>query len=174
MPSAAWMAIPGLLSVTMAVAVADGDRQVTTNPTCATLLTGDELATAVGARMTASDPLPPGQVGETECQWILRVGAGMPTTVALRFYDRRYIKANKEAPTIESLFALEADAAESEAQGKRQALSGVGDKAIIVSNGAYMLSVVQRTEGVAKITANNLTREQVVAVARAVAGPAGR
>jgi hypothetical protein len=22
----------------------------------------------------------------------------MPTTVALRFYDRRYIKANKEAP----------------------------------------------------------------------------
>jgi hypothetical protein len=168
----AWMAIPGLLLATVAVR-ADGG-QANTNLTCTTLLTADELTAAVGARMTASDPPPPGEVGETECQWTLRVGAGMLITVALRFYDLRYVKAHALAPTLESLFALEADAAEGETQGKRQALSGIGDKAIIVSYGAYMVSVVQRTDGIAKITANNLTREQVAAVARAVAAPAGR
>ena len=48
---------------------------------------------------------------------------------------------------------------------------GDGRKAAFVPTTPQVLAVVQRSDGVARIVGNNLTKAQITAVARAVAAP---
>lgn len=57
------------------------------------------------------------------------------------------------------------------ASGKRQMLSGIGQKSAFVPTDPHVLVVVQRVDGVARIVGNNLTKAQITAVAKAVATP---
>ena len=54
---------------------------------------------------------------------------------------------------------------------KREALSGIGMKAALVPASPLIYIAVQQREGVTRINTNGLTREQTIAVAKAVATP---
>jgi hypothetical protein len=59
-----------------------------------------------------------------------------------------------------------------EASGlKREALSGIGIRAALIPASPMIYVAVQQREGVARINTNGLTREQTIAVAKAVATP---
>ncbi len=139
------------------------------SPTCATLLTAAELTTAVGVAMQDMGADQRG-VGETECDWMLR-GAGGFKTVAVQFFDLGAVKANSSAPTLEKFFEQYVSAAEGVPKPKRELLPGIGNKAAFVPADPQVLVIVQRTDGVARIVGNNLTKAQITAVARAVATP---
>jgi hypothetical protein len=134
------------------------------------LLTADELTKAVGEAMTDIGAKTRA-VGETECPWMLRGGTSGFKTVSVQFYDLQSIKASPSAPTLEAAFEQIVAAGEGVASGKRQLVPGIGQKAAFVPTDPQGLVVVQRADGVARIVANNLTKAQIVAVARAVATP---
>ena len=142
-----------------------------TPPTWMTLLTADELTKAVSAGfadMGAQERDP----GETECPWMLRGGSSGFKTVSVQFYDLRAVKSNPNASTLDAFFEQIVAGGEEAASGKkREALAGVGQKAVFVATDPQVLAVVQRADGVARIVGNNLTKAQITAVARAVAAP---
>jgi hypothetical protein len=138
-------------------------------PTCMTLLTADELTKAVGSAMTdAGAEVRPD--GETTCPWMLSGASGFKT-VSVQFYDMRVVKASTVAPTVDKFFEMIVSAAEDFSSAKRVMLPGIGVKAAFAPSDPQVLAVVQRPDGVARIVGNNLTREQITAVARAVATP---
>ena len=102
---------------------------------------------------------------------MLRGGSTGFKTVAVQFYDLDAIKTSPAAPTLDTFFETLVSAAEGVASGKRQMLSGIGQKAAVVPTDPQVLAVVQRADGVARIVGNNLTKAQMTAVARAVATP---
>lgn len=159
-----------VMTVATCLHAAPAPAQPAPGATCTTLLTGDELTAAIGEAMTdmgAQERSP----GETECAWMLRGGTSGFKTVSLQFYDLRAIAATETASAPDAFFELIVDSAEGVASGKREPLDGIGTRAVFVPTDPQGLAVVQRPDGVARIVANNLTRAQVVAVARAVAVP---
>jgi hypothetical protein len=139
-------------------------------PVCATLLTAEELKTAVGATMENMGAQTR-ESGESECPWMLRGPAGFKT-VSVQFYDLTMIKASTTVSTLPAFFEEIVSAAEGAASGKkREMLTGIGQKAAFVPTDPQVLAVVQRADGVARIVGNNLTKAQITAVARAVATP---
>lgn len=140
------------------------------SPTCMTLLTADEVAKAVAPGFKDMGGQARGE-GETECAWMLR-GAGGFKTVAVQFYDLRAVKASPAASTLDTFFEQIASAAEESAAGKkREVLPAIGQKAAFVPTDPQVLAVVQRTDGVARIVGNNLTKAQITAIAHAVVTP---
>ena len=137
---------------------------------CATLLTADELTTAIGDKMTEMGPRQRGP-GETECSWMLRGGSSGFKTVAVQFYELSHIKASPTASTPDAYFEMLVSAAEGTASGKRELLPNIGQKAAFVPTTPQVLAVVQRADGIARIVGNNLTKAQITAVARAVTTP---
>lgn len=137
-------------------------------PTCATLFTAAELAQAVGEgfkEMGLKSRAP----GETECAWMARGGSAGFKTVAVQFYDQRALaEANVTAAVF---FERVVSGAEGMAKGKRQPLLGIGEQAAFVPTAPQVLAVVQRADGIARIVANNVSKAQITAVAKAVAAP---
>ncbi len=147
-------------------AVAHGE----TPPTCMTLLTTETVKKTVGLAMEDMGHEVRGE-GETECAWMARGGPGGFSSLAVQFYDLRAIADSPNAPQLAGFFDAVVSSAEAVATGKHEALSGIGQRAAFVPTDPQMLVVVQRSDGVARIVANNLTKDQVTAVARAVAAP---
>lgn len=140
-------------------------------PQCTTLLTAEEITKAVGVAMENMGA----QVresGESECPWMVRGGSSGFKTISVQFYDMKVIKASTTASTLPTFFELIVSAGESAAPGKkRELLPGIGQQAAFVPTDPQVFAVVQRADGVARIVANNLTKAQITAVARAVATP---
>jgi hypothetical protein len=152
---------------------ADGQAQKPV-PICATLLTSDEVTKALGA--TLKDMGARIQAtGESMCPWMLQGGAGGFKTVSVQFYEAAAIKAGQVSPaltTVDAFYESVVAAAEGMASGnKREPLTGIGVKAAFIATTPQVGVVVQRTDGVARIVGNNLTKDQITAVARAVAAP---
>jgi hypothetical protein len=102
---------------------------------------------------------------------MLRGGSSGFKTVSVQFYDLSHIKASPNASTPDTFFEMLIAAAEGTASGKREMLPNIGVKAAFLAPTPQVLVVVQRTDGVARIVGNNLTKAQMTAVARAVATP---
>jgi hypothetical protein len=135
-----------------------------------TLLTADEVAMAVSPGFEDMGASTRGE-GETECAWMLR-GADGFKSIAVQFYDVRAVQASPAAPTLDAFFEQVASAAEGAAEGRsRENLADIGLRAVFVPTDPQVLAVVQRSDGVARIVGNNLTKAQITAVARAVATP---
>ena len=128
--------------------------------TCASLLTASEVEAAAGKGFEDMGPDDRGE-GVSECAWMSR-GAGGFKLVAVTF---RAEKGEEE-------FEAELVSMEEAAGGKREALAGVEGKAALLKFGEQLVAVVYTAGGVARVAANGLTRAQVTALARAVAGPA--
>jgi len=136
-------------------------------PTCMTLLTGDELTSAVGVKFENMGGEEKGG-GESSCPWMLR-GSSFKT-VNVQFYNLAYI-TDTTFKTSDAWFEQVVSATEGVSAKKREMLAGIGQKAAFVAADPQVLAVVQRADGVARIVANNLTKAQITAVARAVATP---
>jgi hypothetical protein len=137
---------------------------------CAALLTAEELTKIVGEKMTDMGPRQR-QPGETECSWMLRGGSSGFKTVSVQFYEPANIKESPTAPTPDKFFEMLVSAAEATGSAKREMLPGVGQKAAFVQATPQLTAFVQRSDGVARIVGNNLTKAQITAVASAVASP---
>ena len=91
-------------------------------------------------------------------------------TVNVQFYNLAYI-TDTTFKTSDAWFEQVVSATEGVSSKKREMLPGIGQKAAFVAADPQVLAVVQRADGVARIVANNLTKAQITAVARAVATP---
>jgi hypothetical protein len=146
-----------LLAAVSLIAPAAG---ATAAPTCASLLTASEVAAAAGKGFEDMGPEDRGE-GETECGWMSR-GAGGFKLVAVTF------RAEKGVEEYEAELASMEEAG----GGKREALAGVEGKAALLKFGEQLVAVVHTAGGVARVGTNGLTKPQVTALAKAVAGPA--
>jgi len=132
---------------------------------CATLLSADELKAATGAVFKDMGP-EARHPGETECSWMATGGSGFKS-VSVQFYEPGYVNESP-SKTLAAFFTMLAEPGEGQ---KAEPLAGTGVKATLVHADPQFLAVVQRADGVARIVANNLTKAQISAVAKAVATP---
>jgi hypothetical protein len=139
-------------------------------PACTTLLTAAEVQQAVG---TAMEDMGAEErtAGESSCPWMARGGPGGFKTVSVQFYTTAAIDAMEAYATADAFFASLVEGAEGVASGKHEVVDGMGQKAAFVPTDPQMLLVVQRPDGVARIVTNNVTKDQILAVGRAVAAP---
>jgi hypothetical protein len=131
---------------------------------CAKLLTADEVKAAVGPGFQDMGP-DKRKEGETGCSWMKR-GEGEFKTVHLSFYEPAAMEGSADA-----FFETLVKAAEEVGSSKRELLKGIGLRAARVPYGEQMRVLVQTTGGVGLIAAFGVTKEQAIAVARAVANP---
>lgn len=136
--------------------------------TCGSLLTDAELTKAVGTPMRAIGNGVRGS-GHTECKWML-AGQGAFKTLAVIFEDDSALKA-ADAATAARLFETYVSSAEQTGKSKRSPLPGVGERAAIIEVSEQTQVIVQRTDGVARIISNGLSRAQVTAIAQALMTP---
>jgi hypothetical protein len=126
--------------------------------TCATLLTAPEVEAAAGKGFEDQGPSDRGE-GESECAWMSR-GAGGFKLVAVSFWDNK-----SQADYEEDIAGRE------EATGtKREAIAGLA-RAALMKNGEQLVAIVHTAGGLARVVSNGLTKAQVIAIAKAVAGP---
>ena len=135
--------------------------------TCGSLVTDAELTKVVGTPMRAigNDVRGP---GHTECKWMLS-GQGAFKTVAVILEDQAAIKALGD--TAAKLFETYVSSAEQTGKSQRVPLAGVGQRAAIIDVSEQTQVIVQRTDGVARIITNGLSRAQVTALAQALMTP---
>jgi hypothetical protein len=130
---------------------------------CDTVLTAAEATAIVGdgyAGPAVDEPRP----GFTRCEW-----QGNDTNFGFTFASQRALAADRT--TAEREFENDVSAVENDTN-KREVLAGVGVQAAIVPVGEdALLIAVQRTDGVARMTAYKVDREKVLALARAIAEP---
>jgi hypothetical protein len=100
---------------------------------------------------------------------MLRGDAGFKT-VAVQFYDLKYIASGEVNNTPDAFFADQTSPVEG-FRGTAEPLPGIGTKAALIPAEPQRLAVVQTAEGVTRIVGNNLTKAQMIAVAKAVAAP---
>lgn len=166
--------IPVLLAISMSLpALAEADRtarpQAAASPLpCERMLTAGELQKAVVPGFQSMGPQERNP-GESECSWMLRGDAGFKT-VSVQFYDLKYIASGEVNNTPDAFFADLTSPIDG-FRGKAEPLPGIGTKAVLIPAEPQRLAVVQTPEGVARIVGNNLTRAQIIAVAKAVATP---
>lgn len=133
-----------------------GSAAVSDAATCASLLTAAEVEAAAGKGFQDMGPTDRGE-GESECGWMSRAGGFK--LIAVSFWDKRAADYESDIATLE------------EATGtKREAVAGLGN-AVLLKNGEQIVAIVSTAGGLARVGTNGLTRPQVVAVAKAVAGP---
>ncbi len=99
--------------------------------------------------------------------------AGTPgfKTLAVSFFDAVALKASPGYASADEYFESVVSSVESRAPSKRELLPGVGLKAAFVATPPQMLVAVQRKDGVARLVGINLTKAQMIALARASAAP---
>lgn len=148
------------------VAATAGQREPA--PACATLLTAAELRAIVGEGMQDMGPQQR-EPGESLCAWMARGGQRGFRTVAVTYYEPAALAGSPK--TLDALYEDIVSGAEGVAAGARVRLNGIGVRADFVPTDPQVLVAVQLTGGVARIVANNLTRAEITAVARAVAAP---
>lgn len=136
--------------------------------TCGSLITDAEITKAVGTPMRAMGNDVRGR-GHTECKWML-AGQGAFKTLAVIFEDQSALEA-ANAATSAKLFETYVTSAEQTGKSKRVPLTGVGQRAAIIDVSEQTQVIVQRTDGVARIITNGMSRAQVTAIAQALMTP---
>ncbi len=159
-----------LVAAVSAIAAVPAEAQTTAakSPTCMSLFTAAELAQTVGPGFEEAEARESAP-GETECAWMARGGTKKFQTVSVQFWDLRALAA--ASWTLAQAFEEHVSAAEGVATGKRELLPGVGQQAAFVPTDPQGLVIVQRADGVARVVANNVSKAQLTAVAKAIAAP---
>ncbi len=154
-----------LLAVAFSVTAAAARAE---SPTCAALLTAAELEAAAGKGFEDMGPSRSG-VGHTECSWMSRAGGFK--IVALTFWDADGVRDEIESDGGPAeLFEIQVKSMEEVGGGKREPIAGVGGGAVLLKNAEQLVAFLPTSGGLARVVANGLTRAQVTALAKAVAG----
>jgi hypothetical protein len=134
---------------------------------CAKVLTASEVQAAAGAGFASVGEEEP-EPGRSECVWLLE-RAQNPKAISIRFWR---IAAAGGDPA--KFFETQAAKAEQVHGNEREALSGIGQRAVLVPGkkpGAMTVVVLQTADGVAYVETDYVERAEVLGLARAVAAP---
>jgi len=107
--------------------------------------------------------------GKSECTW-LREDGRKPKAIAVTYWTRDAVKGSSLADHFEA----QARRAEKVHENGREALAGIGERAVLVPGkkpGAMAVLVLQTAAGVAYIETDYLERSQLLRLARAAAAP---
>ncbi len=107
--------------------------------------------------------------GKSECTW-LREDGRKPKAIAVTYWTRDALKGSSLADHFEA----QARRAEKVHENGREALAGIGERAVLVPGkkpGAMAVLVLQTPAGVAYVETDYLERSQLLSLARAVAAP---
>lgn len=164
------MPVPVCLLLTCLVVVPIAARAQGAAPSCTTLLPAEVIAKVVGEpfKDLGSEV---GRSGASDCEWAAGLGTPKAKTLSMNFFDAAALKASPGYASADEYFESVVASVEARAPGKREMLPGVGMKAAFVATAQQMLVAVQRKDGVARIVGNNLTKAQMIALARAIAAP---
>jgi hypothetical protein len=138
-------------------------------PTCMTLLPSEVIAKAVGEtfRDLGSEV---SRSGASDCEWAVGLGTAAVKTLSVTFYDVVALKASPAYASADDYFDTIVKGAERRG-AKSELVPGVGVRTTFLPTTPQTLVVVQRKDGVARMVGNNLTKAQMLALARALAAP---
>ena len=136
--------------------------------TCAKMLPAAKLQAAAGPGFQVADARMD-KSGELACAWMRR-GNGAFATVSVQYYDKKYI-ASANAKTADAFWEDLIAPIETMNKSKREPISGVDKRAVLVPAEPQRLIIIQRDDGLVRIVMNSLSKAQAIAVAKAVAAP---
>lgn len=170
-------ALPGVFhSRVLRGASSQAAAQTATRAGCAEVLTDDEVAAAVGRRGATSDKQEK-EPGNSQCRWLW---SDTESTVTVSYTNTTGITARAEttrccpdrAKSQAAQFFDYAIRMDMDLGSEPPAsLTGIGERAALFFEDSYLKLVVQRPDGVASIVGANITREQMLALAKAIAAP---
>ena len=143
---------------------------------CLALLTDAEVATAVGrndaaGRMTESTP------GSSQCRW---EWPDADSSVTAIFADENAIRTgaavtkccpNGSVSAVAQFFEHSVKLEQDLGSDLPVPLSGIGQRAALFFDDAFLKLIVQTSDGVAQLIVVHVTREQLLALARAMVQP---
>lgn len=141
------------------------------DPSCTALLTADKIAKAAGepfkdrgSEITSS--------GASECEWAARGGTPAARALSMTFYGNVALKKSPAYANADEYFEASIVPLETKWKAKRENLPGVGLRAAFLQTGPKAeLVVVKRADGVARLIGVNMSKEHMMALARAIAAP---
>lgn len=107
--------------------------------------------------------------GKSECTWLREDGRN-PKAIVLTYWTRDAVKGSSLADHFEA----QARRAETVHENRREALAGIGERAVLVPGkkpGAMAVLVIQTAAGIAYVETDYLERSQLLRLARAAAEP---
>lgn len=107
--------------------------------------------------------------GKSECTWLREDGRN-PKAIAVTYWTRDAVKGT----SLANHFEAQAKRAETVHENRREALEGIGERAVLVAGkkpGAMAVLVLQTPAGVAYVETDYLERSQLLLLARAAAAP---
>lgn len=148
----------------------------TTKPSCADVLTDDEVVAAVGRRGATSEKKE-NEPGSSQCRWLwsdtessITVTYTNTTGIIARASTTRCCPDQSKSPPAQFFeYAIRMDV--DLGSEPPAALTGIGERAALFFEDAFLKLVVQRPDGVASIVGASITREQMLALAKAIAAP---
>ena len=143
---------------------------------CADVLTDDEVVAAVGRRGATSEKKE-NEPGNSQCRWLwsdtessITVTYTNTAGINARAATTRCCPDRSKSPAAQFFdYAIRMDV--DLGSEPPAALTGIGERAALFFEDAFLKLVVQRPDGVASIVGANITREQMLALAKAIAAP---
>lgn len=143
---------------------------------CADVLTDEEVVAAVGRRGATSEKKE-NEPGNSQCRWLwsdtessITVTYTNTAGINARAATTRCCPDRSKSPAAQFFdYAIRMDV--DLGSEPPAALTGIGDRAALFFEDAFLKLVVQRPDGVASIVGANITREQMLALAKAIAAP---
>lgn len=141
---------------------------------CGDVLTDDEVAAAVGRRGATSEKKE-NEPGSSQCRWLW---SDTESSVTVTYTNTAGINAraattrccpdqSKSAAAQFFDYAIRMDV--DLGSEPPAALTGIGERAALFFEETFLKLIVQRPDGVASIVGASITREQMLALARAIA-----
>lgn len=148
----------------------------TTTASCADVLTDEEVAAAVGRRGATAEKKD-NEPGNSQCRWSW---SDTESTVTVSYTNTAGIAARAattrccpdQAKSQAAQFFDYAIRMDMDLGSEPPAsLTGIGERAALFFEDSFLKLVVQRPDGVASIVGAHITREQMLALAKAIAAP---
>ncbi len=136
---------------------------------CAAWLTASEVETVLGVKLETIDPVEYSP-GFTVCSWAKDRPEGQ-LGVNLSFFELKAIREGMiSADSIPEYFDLQVSSKQDSSGTGPQALDGIGKRAVLFSEEGLWIVMIELEEGFVHlaISPSDVTRAQVVAVAKAV------
>jgi len=152
--------------------VAEPAAQAASQASCHTLLTDAEVATVMGRPSPGAMTESPS--GSSQCRW---EWPDSDATAAASFASDAAIRAGASAtkccPTasasaVAQFFDYTVRSEQDLGSDLPVPLDGLGQRAVLFFDDVYLKVVAQRADGVMQVTGGHITREQLLALARAM------
>lgn len=160
-----------LISITTLALASTASHAQTPEAMCAKLMPAEKMQAAIGKGMKAAEAEVESR-GAVACAWMRRAPDPF-STLSIQYYNKKAIAASApdNAGTANSLYENMITPHEERTKLKREAIAGVGKRAVLVPADPQRLVVIERDDAVLRIVMNGASKAQAIAVAKAIAAP---